>query len=194
MHVPILMAGLFATSALSSSVISKPSTKISLPPAKLVTRGSPVSGGVSVIDTINKWRSLYNVNTLTWSDQLAGNAQKTGIDDGGVNENHELNPGSFAQVIAPSAESFTQDLQGDTPFELTYVGWLCEIPSDPQLQTGTDQCALVNNVLHYVYGETGHHDILVSTSYNTIGCAFTQNPNAKAGSPYQGLWICDLGF
>ena len=194
MHLSTLIATLFAASVLSTPVSSKLSTKVGLPAAKLVTRASPSSGGVSLINTINKWRSLYHVNTLTWSDQLASNAQKTGKDDGGVNENHELNPGSYAQVIAPSSQSFSQNLKGDTPFELTYVGWLCEVPSDPQLQTGTDQCALVNNVLHYYYTDTGHHDILVSSSYKSIGCAFTQNPNAQAGSPYQGLWICDLGF
>ena len=194
MHILNLFVACFAAVVLSSPLSLAPYTEASPSPANLVRRDPLTSGGVSILDTINKWRSLYNVNTLTWSDQLAANAQKTGNDDGGVNENHELNPGSFAQVIAPSAQSFSQDLQGDTPFELTYVVWLCEVPSDPQLQTDTDQCALVQSVLNYVMEETGHHNILVSTVYNSIGCAFTQNPNAQAISPYQGLWICDLGF
>ena len=194
MHISTLLATFFASVALSSPLSLTPATTANLPAAKLVARAPPSSGGVSILTTINKWRKLYNVNTLTWSDQLAANAAKTGKDDGGVNENHELNPGSYAQVIAPSSQSFSQDLKGDTPFELTYVAWLCEVSSDPQLQTGTNQCALVNSVLHYSYSDTGHHDILVSTSYKSIGCAFTQNPNAQAGSPYQGLWICDLGF
>ena len=174
-----------------------PPTSLPSPPPNdddVVLYGPPTSGGVSLLTTINKWRKLYNKNTLTWSDKLAANARKTGVDDGGKNEKHELNPGSFAQVIAPGAQSYSKDLKGDTPFELSFVGWLCEVASDPQLKKGTDQCALVKDVLNLVYSGTGHHDILTSASYKSIGCAFTKNPDAKAGSPYQGLWICDLGF
>ena len=181
--------------AAASHTLVPPTAKPS-PPSddKVITYGPPTSGGVSLLTTINKWRKLYNKNTLTWSDKLAANARKTGVDNHGKTENHELNPGSFAQVITPGAQSFNKDLKGDTPFELCFVGWLCEVPSDPQLKKGTDQCALVKNVLNLVYGSTGHHDILTSANYKSIGCAFTQNPDAKAGSPYQGLWVCDLGF
>ena len=159
-----------------------------------VIYGPPTSGGVSLLTTINKWRKLYNKNTLTWSDKLTANARKTGVDNGGKTENHELNPGSFAQVITPGSQSFDANLKGDTPFELCFVAWLCEVPSDPQLKKGTDQCALVKNVLRLVYSGTGHHDILTSDNYKSIGCAFTQNPGAEKGSPWQGLWVCDLGF
>ena len=178
----------------ASHTLVPPKTRSSPPSNDIVLFGPPTSGGVSIIDTINKWRSLYNVNSLSWSDQLAANAQKTGDDNHGETENHELNPGSFAQVITPGAQSFNNDLRGDTPFELCFVGWLCEVPSDSQLQSGTDQCALVKEVLNLVFSGTGHHDILTSSNYKSVGCAFTQNPNAQPGSPYQGLWVCDLGF
>ena len=125
MHISTLITALFAACILGSPVISQPDAKVSFPPAKFVSQVSPTSGGVPIIDTINKWRGLYNIGTLTWSDQLVANAQKTGNDDGGLNENHELNPGSYAQVIAPSSLSFPeQNLEGDTPFELTYVAFL----------------------------------------------------------------------
>ena len=100
----------------------------------------------------------------------------------------------MAQVIAPgpvndiSGVSFPVD--GLTPFGITYVaGWLCEVPTDPEI---SDLCGPANNVMHFVYSDTGHHDILTSTQYTNIGCAFTANPDAATDSTYQGLWICDL--
>ena len=179
----------------SSHTLEPPAVRLPIPSDNdIVLYGPPTSGGVSLLTTINKWRKLYNKNTLNWSDQLTANARKTGVDNGGKTENHELNPGSFAQVITPGSQSFSNDLKGDTPFELCFVAWLCEVPSDPQLKKGTDQCALVKNVLWLVYSGTGHHDILTSNNYKTIGCAFTRNPEAEKGSPWQGLWVCDLGF
>lgn len=157
--------------------------------------GSPLSDGVSLLTTINKYRKAYNLNELTWSSQLEGNAQKTGDDGQGVNQNHELNPGTYGQVITPGTDHKVQGLDygSDSCFELSYAAWLCEVSSDPQLQN-PDQCALVQNNLHMEYSSTGHHDILTSSSYKSIGCAFAKNANAAASSPYQGLWVCDLGF
>lgn len=157
--------------------------------------GSPLSDGVSLLTTINKWRRAYNLNELKWSSKLAGNAQKTGDDGQGVNQNHELNPGTYAQVITPGTDHKIQGLDygPDTCFELSYVAWLCE-SNDPQLKSPVDQCALVANNLHMEYSSTGHHDILTSTSYSQIGCGFAKNSNASPTSPYQGLWVCDLAF
>lgn len=161
-----------------------------------VDDGSPKSDGVTLLTTINKYRKAYNVNTLTWSSKLAGNALKTGTDGGGVNQVHQLNPGTYGQVITPGTDHRTGDMKydPDTSFELSFVAWLCEVSSDPQLKSPIDQCALVAKNLHMYYSDTGHHDILTSSSYKTIGCAFAKNPNAAPNSPYQGLWVCDLGF
>ena len=156
--------------------------------------GSPLSGGVSLLTTVNKWRGAYGLSHLKWSTKLEGNARKTGTDGGGVNQNHELNPGTMGQVITPGEQTAYGDLKGVSPFELSYVAWLCESSSDRQLNDGIDYCGLVSNVLHMYYTSTGHHDILCSTSYSTIGCAFAPNPNADAKSPYQGLWVCDVGY
>ena len=119
----------------TSIPVPSPTTSVApapTPSAPGTSDGSPLSGGVSLLTTINKYRTRYNVNTLAWSAQLQANAQKTGDDDGGVNQVHELNPGSYAQVISPGATSYpaSDDLQRDTPFELTFSAWLCEVSTE----------------------------------------------------------------
>ncbi|MCJ1429697.1 hypothetical protein MMC29_007612 [Sticta canariensis] len=153
----------------------------------------PESGGVPCIDSINKWRGKYGLNDLAWSSKLEGNALKTGTDGGGVNQNHELNDGSMAQVITPGMSVAYGNIGGLSPFELSYVAWLCEAASDSELKSdGKDYCKLVADNLHMQYSSTGHHDILNTASYKNIGCAFADNPNAGNNTPYQGLWVCDL--
>ncbi|KAF1986372.1 hypothetical protein K402DRAFT_404450 [Aulographum hederae CBS 113979] len=158
--------------------------------------GSPMNGGKSVLSIVNKWRSTQaGCGHFTWDSQLAKNALKTGVDGGGVNQVHQLNAGSYAQVITPGMEKAGDfDLKGDTPFELSYTAWLCEAPTSALTGASPDQCTLVNDVLHMSYSGTGHSDILTSKDYKTIGCAFAPNPNADPTSPYQGLWVCDLGM
>ena len=154
--------------------------------------GSPLSGGVSQLTTVNKWRTAYGLPKLSWSKQLQDNAQKTADDNQGVTMNHQLNSGSFGQVITVGAEVAVTDLQGDTPFELSFVSWLCEVKSETLKMGGVDQCALVEKVLHMTYSSTGHYDILTATRYTKIGCGFAKNPNAESTSPNQGIWVCDL--
>jgi len=86
------------------------------------------------------------------------------------------------------------NLKGDTPFELSYVAWLCERPTAALTSGTVDQCQLVKDILNIQYSGTGHADILRTSGYKTIGCAFVKNPNAAASSPYKGLWTCDLGY
>lgn len=173
----------------SSTSSAAPSPSPSTP----ASNGSPQSGGVSILSTVNKWRTAYTLSNLQWSSTLQANAQKTGTDDGGVNEKHELNPGSMAQVITPGLQTALagKDMGGDSPFELAYVSWLCEVASDPQLANG-NQCGIVKAIENMRYIDTGHHDILNSPNYSKIGCAFAPNPAAASDSPHQGLWICDL--
>jgi hypothetical protein len=166
----------------------------SAPASQSGNDGSPLSGGVSLLTTVNKWRSIYNLPDFTWDEQLERNALKTGVDGGGVNQVHQLGPGTNGQVITPGVDTPSDELQGYTPFELSYVAWLCEVPS-PRLKTGgVDGCALVSDQLHMYYTSTGHHDILTDASYTKIGCAFAPNPNAASDSPWTGLWVCDLGL
>ena len=181
------------SSTSSTSAVASTTSSASPSPSSQASDGSPLSGGVSLLTTINKWRKAYSLSNLAWDSTLQANAQKTGTDDKGVNENHELNPGSMAQVITPGLQTALpgKNMGGDTPFELAYVSWLCEVATDPQLSS-TNQCSIVKAIENMVYSDTGHHDILNSPNYSKIGCAFAPNPLATSGSPYQGLWVCDL--
>ena len=165
-----------------------PAAKPVASPAPAPASGGPTSGGVSLIDTVNKWRKNYGLSTLDWDDQLADNALKTGTDGGGSVQQHELNSGSMAQVITPGQSTMVGDYKPTTPFELSYVAWLCEVQSS---QLG-DMCDQVSKNLHMEYDGTGHHDILCSQNYQKIGCGFAKNPSKGATDIYQGLWVCDL--
>ncbi|KAL9105855.1 MAG: hypothetical protein Q9227_009018 [Pyrenula ochraceoflavens] len=176
--------------------------------------GSPSSNGTPMIDTINKWRSAMSLSALTWSDSLAANSQKTVNDNNGGQGNsmtHELNSGSHAQVLgegfenmpvgnvqyatglSSNGQSWATAMGGMSPFELTYVAWLCEKPSAQGL-SGTNTCTIEGNVLnsHNIEAGTGHYDILTG-QYSVIGCAYAANPSANSAWPQMaGLWGCDL--
>ncbi|KAL2444440.1 hypothetical protein ABEF95_016807 [Exophiala dermatitidis] len=128
---------------------------------------SDESGYMAVV---SKWRAAGGYPALTRDSTLEANALKTSTNSvGGLI--HELNPGSFAQVLAPGSPS---------NFESVYVGgWLCEIPSLPGLN---GICSSESKGWSYD-GQTGHASILSSTSYSKIGCAISSNTN---------VWACDL--
>ncbi|KAL9024064.1 MAG: hypothetical protein Q9180_008009 [Flavoplaca navasiana] len=87
----------------------------------------------AILTVINKWRSAYNVGQLTWSEEMVAGAAKTGQDNMGY-----FNGGSFTHGGAGNAEVMTpgSDTAGDadlgayTPFEIAYISWLCEVPSE----------------------------------------------------------------
>lgn len=165
------------------------------PTASPESDGSPLSDGTSLLETANYWRDQYGLPHFTWDSQLEKNALKTGTDGRGQNQVHQLNPGTMAQVITPGmVVKYGGDLGGDTPFDLSYCAWLCEVPSQTLKAGGVDQCKLVSDNLHMSYSDTGHYDILTSKSYSKIGCAFADNPDTDNNTPYQGLWVCDLGY
>ncbi|RMZ88254.1 hypothetical protein DV736_g4517, partial [Chaetothyriales sp. CBS 134916] len=130
---------------------------------------APSATGSSYLDIANQWRSAGGLPDFTESSLLQGNALKTAQNSGGQLI-HELNPGSLAQVLAPgNADNF----------ESVYVGgWLCEIPSLPGLD---GVCTTEAQGWDHSNGDTGHADILTSTSYSQIGCALAE-----------GIWACDL--
>ncbi|KAI4152905.1 MAG: hypothetical protein LQ340_002633 [Diploschistes diacapsis] len=206
---PTAAASASTAAAASSSApvpASSPSSTSSSSSTGVSSDGSPLSGGVSILTTINAWRTAYNLNTLTWDASLANDAHSTGVANNGGDTTSLHHPGgypdSFAEVITPgmSDELAGYNLQGDTPFELAWVSWLCEVSTDSELQasgfTGVDQCGVVSQVLNMQYSDTGHHDICTSNSYQTVGCSFVSNPSftSGGGDPYQGLWSCDFGF
>ncbi|KAL9039731.1 MAG: hypothetical protein Q9214_004758 [Letrouitia sp. 1 TL-2023] len=160
----------------------------------------PTSGGVPLIDTINKWRKAYNLVELRWDAQLSQNAKKTGVDSGGLpnNQTHEINPPTTSQVIGPGQSVRNGDYT-QTPFELSVLGWLCEHPGGPLLQGQVDQCAIQGRWLPLGTppppdDPEGHYKILagigISAGLRFIGCAFTPSP--EEDKIYQGQWVCDL--
>jgi hypothetical protein len=109
---------------------------------------------------VSQWRAAGGLGALTQSSQLEANAAKTCADSGG-NLNHELNPGTMAQVLAPG-DCTNQE------FTSCYVGgWLCEIPS---LQGLNGICATAGQGWNHG-GETGHADILYVSTLLSMLCS-----------------------
>lgn len=129
---------------------------------------SAPSTNTGYMGIVNEWRSKMQLSTLSQDSKLEGNALKT-AQDGNGQMVHELNPGTFAQVLAPGDSS---------EFEHVFVGgWLCEMPN----LTGLDGiCGSMSQGWSYG-GQTGHAEILSSSSYSKIGCALAD-----------GIWACDL--
>ncbi|KAJ4522651.1 hypothetical protein HRR78_000138 [Exophiala dermatitidis] len=154
-----------AASATTPAAVVATTAAASSPAAS--SSSSDESGYMAVV---SKWRAAGGYPALTRDSTLEANALKTSTNSvGGLI--HELNPGSFAQVLAPGSPS---------NFENVYVGgWLCEIPSLPGLD---GICSTESKGWSYG-GQTGHASILSSTSYSKIGCAISTNTN---------VWACDL--
>lgn len=143
----------------------QPQPTASAQPTSAPSVPSTNSGYMGVVDT---WRSKMGLGALSQDSKLEGNALKT-AQDGNGEMVHELNPGTFAQVLAPgSADEFEHVFVG---------GWLCEMPSLPGLD---GICGSQSQGWSYG-GQTGHAEILSSTSYSKIGCALAD-----------GIWACDL--
>ena len=182
------------TAAANVAVAATPSSTTSASAA-----ASSGSASNDMLAVINKWRGRYDLNALTWNEEMVQNSAQVGENGGGVNQIHSLVANTaMGQVITPGQiNPVPADQDGYSPFEVAYIGWLCEVSTDPQLQAsendGVDVCGLVQKVLNMDYTETAHHDILVSPSYNSAGCAYTANPNANQETAvYQGLYVCGL--
>ncbi|KAI4125191.1 MAG: hypothetical protein LQ341_006997 [Variospora aurantia] len=161
------------------------------------TTNIPSTGDNSVLATINKWRSAFGADDLSWAQDLVDAASNTGsLNRGGANDNIQHHaPQGAAEVIAPGSNTaMDQDLQGYTPFEISLISWLCEKPGN----TMGDACSIQTEIMATYNADTdnptGHHDILVDNSYSQIGCAFTENPEADDWFGSQGQWVCDLRF
>jgi len=134
-------------------------------PTPVVESEAPTETGYMAI--VDEYRAKLGLSKLTQDATLEANALKT-AQDGNGQMVHELNPGSFAQVLAPG---------GPDDFKHCFVGgWLCEKPDLPGLN---GECATESEGWYYT--STGHADILTSPSYSKIGCG-------NAG----GIWGCDL--
>ena len=138
-----------------------PSPAPAAPPAPVSSPApspSPVTSGGSggqddYMSVVSQWRSAGGLPALTQDSTLEANALKTSTDSTNGLE-HELNPGTMAQVLAPG---------NDGNFESVYVGgWLCEIPTLPGLN---GICVTETQGWDHSDGETGH--ATVSSCFST---------------------------
>ncbi|KAL9595031.1 MAG: hypothetical protein Q9219_006681, partial [cf. Caloplaca sp. 3 TL-2023] len=92
--------------------------------------------------TINRWRSTLGSTQLSWSQEMYNAALNTGqLNGGGANGMNHHPPKYAAEVIAPGSDkSMGLDLKGRTPFEISFIAWICERPS-PKMG---DACSLVD--------------------------------------------------
>ncbi|KAK5080850.1 hypothetical protein LTR70_009524 [Exophiala xenobiotica] len=136
------------------------STQTSAPAASPTAPASGSSNG-GYMDVVSEWRAKMGMSPLAEDSTLQANALKTAADGNG-NMVHQLNEGSFGQVLAPGDAS---------EFERCFVGgWLCL----------DGVCSTMSQGWAYG-GQTGHAELLSSTKYSKIGCG-------NAG----GIWACDL--
>ena len=138
-----------------------------------------------MLESANHFRNLQGLPSFTWDSTLEANAAKTNKDDGGNSMTHELNAGSFAQCIAEGSDTTASGSY--SPFDLIYLGWLCEIPSSDL----GDGCSVMEAATHMMVdtNDPGHANILRTESYTKIGCAYQA---ATEKQIYAGLWTCDL--
>ena len=99
---------------------------------------------------------------------------------------HELNAGSYAQCIAEGDD--TTSSGSWSPFDLIYLGWLCEIP---EANLG-DDCDVMHAATNMYVNTTdpGHANILRTQSYTQMGCNYQAATEYHAN--YKGLWTCDF--
>lgn len=57
-------------SALAASSPIPPARRAQVGQGSLAARDSPLSDGVALIDTVNKWRGNYGLPLLAWNDQV----------------------------------------------------------------------------------------------------------------------------
>jgi uncharacterized protein YkwD len=154
-----------------------------------------LSGGKPIIQSINDYRARASLPPLVWDERLVGNAAKTGRSTNGAYMEHQMNSGTFGQVLVQGVDdggTCGRNMGSYTPFELYFYSWLCENPSDPGI---AGQCPTVLSMSRIdSMGQTGHWEILSSRQYKKIGCAFTRNPNAPSCTGFDGIWACDLGY
>ncbi|KAL8752176.1 MAG: hypothetical protein Q9184_005815 [Pyrenodesmia sp. 2 TL-2023] len=102
------------------------------------------SGDNSMLGVINKWRSAYNLEALSWSQEMVDGAAETGQLNNGNGDNFQHHGRGNAEVMTPGNDNDGgEDLKGFTPFEIGYVaGWLCEVPSGPVASS----CEFANSI------------------------------------------------
>lgn len=164
---------------------------------------SPLGGGPGAKDILtqaNYWRKQWkNLPPFTWSSVLAKNSYMTAINfEGKDPENpivHHLYPGSSSQCEG-EGDGTTVTSQGLTPFEVSFLYWLCEDNTDLPCE---ELCMPYIPGLACKWGplndtkpgesRTAHADIIGGT-VSQIGCYYQ---DSKSPDEW-GLWTCDYGY
>ncbi|KAL8709863.1 MAG: hypothetical protein Q9220_005479 [cf. Caloplaca sp. 1 TL-2023] len=115
---------------------------------------------------INYWRTKFNKKILCWDQGLAGAAAYTGQQNGGSGIIHH-NSKDNAEVINPGSDNaYGQDLKGHSPFEISFIAWLCEGPHDKLEGLCEFQHGIANVVLDKVNGAVAlDHDLRFVTKF-----------------------------
>ncbi|KAH7139046.1 hypothetical protein B0J11DRAFT_574982 [Dendryphion nanum] len=141
------------------------STQVYAPPAP------PANNGYAAI--VDEYRKKLGLGSLTVDSKLEANARDTAIAGNG-DMVHKLNPGTFAQVLAPgSLDNFKSPFLG---------AWLCERPDLPGIAA---ECPAA--MQGWIHTSTGHVDIITSKSYTKYGCA-----DSKAQVGGKSILCCDF--
>ena len=170
----------------SPTPVAAPASSPAPAPHSSSNDGAPLSGGKSILESANYFRNLQGLPSFTYSSTLGANSAKTNNDDGGNSMTHELNSGSFAQCIAEGDDKTTSGSW--SPFDLIYLGWLCEIP---QSNLG-DACNAMEAATHMLVdtADPGHANILRTAGYTKMGCDYKVATQSQPN--YKGLWTCDF--
>ncbi|KAL8673435.1 MAG: hypothetical protein Q9168_002139 [Polycauliona sp. 1 TL-2023] len=136
-------------SSVSTGNVEPSSTEEEDPTSKTTPNDSTTTGNGSATPTngdsastddnamlavINKWRTAYNVGTLSWSAAMAVSAASTGQKNMGYFDGAAFvhHGDGYGEVMTPGSDTAGgKDLQGFSPFEIAYVNWLCEVDAAP---------------------------------------------------------------
>lgn len=153
---------------------SQPTLKMQLPTKTTLLFVLPFLAQTQAhyMDIVGDWRQRMGLYQLQYSSAMEANARKTVVDSNGQMI-HQLNPGSFGQVLAPGGPT------EDDFWRVLVGGWLCELPDAPGMN---GICAEASKGWAY-NGQTGHAELMRTTQLRTIGCA-----------QYKNIWSCDLGY
>lgn len=107
--------------------------------------GSSPASGNSMLEVINQWRSAYGLKELQWSPSMVEAAENTGkLNNGNAWGFQHRNPSDAGEVMAPGSDNDKgQDLRGHSPFEISYISLLCEVPNGPV----ADSCPMQNQIM-----------------------------------------------
>jgi len=163
---------------------------------------SPLGGGSGAKDILtqaNYWRKQWKgLPPFTWSSLLANNAYMTAMNveftkpepDLMHGMEHKLYPGSFSQCEgAPHWTTVTP--QGLTPFELAFLGWICETPTS-NIITGCNWLYEPYIPLTPLLKNETDHAAIIGGTVSQIGCYFRDH--GGDGIDNSGIWTCDFAY